>query len=61
MQPLVETLSSYIYIWFTAMRTKAAPPYINLVMGRREKTIREAFIWTILFWKRFIDDIFLIS
>ena len=37
MQPLVETLPSYIYIWFTAMRTKAAPPYVNLVMGRRWK------------------------
>ena len=44
----------------TAMRTKAAPPYANLFMGRHEETIREAFIWGIPFWKRFIDDIFLI-
>ena len=44
----------------TAMGTKAAPPYANLFMGRHEETIREAFIWAILFWKRFIDDIFLI-
>ena len=29
-------------------------------MGRHEETIDEAFIWAILFWKRFIDDIFLI-
>ena len=37
-----------------------APPYANLFMGRHEETIREAFIWAIPFWKRFIDDIFLI-
>ena len=42
------------------MGTKAAPPYTNLFMGRHEETIREAFIWAIPFWKRFIDDIFLI-
>ena len=29
-------------------------------MGHREETIWEAFIWAIPFWKRFIDDIFLI-
>ena len=29
-------------------------------MGRHEETIQEAFIWAIPFWKRFIDDIFLI-
>ena len=40
------------------MGTKAALPYANLFMGRHEETIREAFIWAILFWKRFIDDIF---
>ena len=44
----------------TAMGTKAAPPYANLFMGRHEETIREAFVWAIPFWKRFIDDIFLI-
>ena len=44
----------------TAMGTKAAPPYANLFMGCHEETIREAFIWAIPFWKRFIDDIFLI-
>ena len=44
----------------TAMGTKAAPPYANLFMGRHEETIREAFIWAIPFWKRFVDDIFLI-
>ena len=44
----------------TAMGTKAAPPYVNLFMGRQEETIRETFIWAIPFWKRFIDDIFLI-
>ena len=44
----------------TAMGTKAAPLYANLFMGCHEETIREAFIWAIPFWKRFIDDIFLI-
>ena len=44
----------------TAMGTKAAPPYANLFMGCHEETIQEAFIWAIPFWKRFIDDIFLI-
>ena len=44
----------------TAMGTKATPPYANLFMGRHEETIRETFIWAIPFWKRFIDDIFLI-
>ena len=44
----------------TAMGTKAAPPYVNLFMGRQEETIRETFIWAIPSWKRFIDDIFLI-
>ena len=29
-------------------------------MGRHKKNNQEAFIWTIPFWKRFIDDIFLI-
>ena len=39
---------------------KAASPYTNLFMGCHEETIWEAFIWAIPFWKRFIDDIFLI-
>ena len=43
-----------------AMGIKAAPPHANLFMGHHEETIREAFIWAIFFWKRFIDDIFLI-
>ena len=44
----------------TAMLTKAAPPYANLFMDCHEETIRKAFIWAIPFWKRFIDDIFMI-
>ena len=36
------------------------PPYANLFVGRHEETIGEAFIWAISFWKRFIDNIFLI-
>ena len=42
------------------MGTKAAPPYANFFIGHQEETIRETFIWAIPFWKRFIDDIFLI-
>ena len=44
----------------TAMRTKSAPPCANHFRGRHKETIREVFIWAIAFWKRFIDDIFLI-
>ena len=44
----------------TAMGIKAAPPYANFSMRRHKETIREVFICTILFWKRFIDNIFLI-
>ena len=44
----------------TAMGSKAAPPYANLVVDRHEETIQEAFVWAISFWKRFLDDIFLI-
>ena len=40
----------------TAMGTKAAPPYAELFRSRQEETIREAFIWAIPFWKRFLDD-----
>ena len=50
----------FLQIVGTAMGTKAAPPYANLFMGRHEETLCEAFIWAISFWKRFIDDIFLI-
>ena len=44
----------------TAMGTKAATPYAILFMGRHKETIWEAFIWAFPFWKRFLDDIFLI-
>ena len=44
----------------TAMGTKAAPQYTNLFMGCQEETLRKAFILAIPFWKRFINDIFLI-
>ena len=43
-----------------AMRSKSAPPYANLFMGRHEETIREVFFWANPFWKRFTADIFLI-
>lgn len=44
----------------TAVGTKATQPYANFFMDQHEETIHEAFIWAILFWKRFKDDIFLI-
>ena len=50
----------FLQLVSTAMGTKAAPPYANLGMGRHEETIWETFIWAIPFWKRFIDNIFLI-
>ena len=43
-----------------ALGTKIIPPYTNLFMDHHDKTIQKAFIWSILFWKRFIDNIFLI-
>lgn len=49
-----------LQIMGTAMGTKMAPPYSNLFMGRIEEPIIETFIWALLIWKRFIDDIFLI-
>ena len=42
------------------MGSKAGPPYASLFMGRHEENIWEAFIWALSFWKRFIDDIFVI-
>ena len=44
----------------TAMGTKANPPYANLFMDRHKETIPETFICAIPFWKKFIDDVFLI-
>ena len=50
----------FLLLVSTTMGTRAAPPYANLFTGHHKETIQEAFIWAILFWKRFIDDIFLI-
>ena len=50
----------FVQLVGTAMGTKVAPPCANLFMDRHEETIRDTFIWAIPFWKRFIDDIFLI-
>ena len=50
----------FLQLVSTATATKAVPLYANLFMGRHKETIREAFIWVIPFWKRFIDDIFII-
>ena len=49
--------SHFLQLVGTVMGTKAAPPYPNLFMGRHKETI---LTWAIPFWKRFIDDIFLI-
>ena len=37
-----------------------APPYVDLFMGKEERTIILIFLHLIYFWKRFIDDIFFI-
>lgn len=50
----------FLQVVGTAMGTKMAPPYSNCFMGRQEEKIRENFISLLLFWKRFIDDIFFI-
>ena len=50
----------FLQLVSTAMGTKAALPYANHFMDHHEETIRETFIWAIPFWKRSIDDIFLI-
>ena len=36
------------------------PPYANLFQGKEERTKILTFFHLIYFWKRFIDDIFLI-
>ena len=50
----------FLQLVSTAMGTKAALPYANHFMDHHEETIWETFIWAIPFWKRSIDDIFLI-
>ena len=40
------------------METRVAIPYVNLFMGKEERTIILAFIYLVYFWERFIDDIF---
>ena len=50
----------FLQLVSTAMGPKSAAPYANLFMSHHEETIWEAFIWAMPFWKRFIDDVFLI-
>ena len=50
----------FLQLVCTAIVTKATPPYASLFTGHHKETIWEAFIWTILFWNRLIDNIFLI-
>lgn len=49
----------YLQTQGTAMGTKMAPSYANLFMGKIEQQL-QSMSTNILFWKRFIDDIFLI-
>ena len=42
------------------MGTRMGPPYANLFMGKEERTTILTFIHLIHFWKRIIDDIFII-
>ena len=44
----------------TSMGTRMASPYVNLFVGKEERTIILTFLHLIYFWKRFIDDTFFI-
>ena len=52
----------YKQIWGTSMGTKLAPAYADLFLGKLEEKhiLVEDFEENILFYKRFLDDIFLI-
>ena len=50
----------YRSIQGTAMGTKMAPAYANLLMGKLETKLKELGKPHILIWKRFIDDIFVV-
>jgi len=60
--PCTVTLSRDISpVLFAHRRTgRYAPPYANLFMGRIEEMINQEWEGHIIFWKRFIDDIFFI-
>lgn len=50
----------HLQIQGTAMRTKMAPAYTNLFMGRLETQLINHATEHIHTWKKFIDDIFII-
>ena len=50
----------FLQINGTSMGGRYAPPYANLFMGRIENRIHQVWGNNIIFWKRFIDDIFFI-
>ena len=47
----------FLQLQGTAMGTKVAPAYANLLMGSLEPNLGHPYI---MLWKRYIDDIFLI-
>ena len=51
--------SHYLQLQGTAMGTKMAPPYANIFMAKIEQELTHSRA-EILFWRRFIDDIFFI-
>ena len=56
-----EFMDTHIHqILGASMGTRMAPPCANLFMGKEERTIILTFLHLIYFWKRFIDDIFVI-
>ena len=58
---LFKFIDTHIHLILgTSMGTKIAARYVNLLMGKEERTIILAFLHLIYFWKRFIDDIFFI-
>lgn len=50
----------YLQVQGTAMGTKLAPAYANIFMSKIETDIQDRAPDRIAFWKRFIDDIFVI-
>ena len=50
----------YLQVGGTAMGTKLAPSYANIFMGELEQKLIDSSPKEPFFWKRFIDDIFMI-
>ena len=58
---LISCHKYYLQIQGTAMGTKMAPAYANLLMGKLEEKLNELGKPHIVLWKRFIEDILILS